>query len=125
MLTAAFIFVLSFAALIQFAVLQWRASLVRIASTLQAEDDPNLLKVQDFKDVAAYRKLCPDLGGANSAPPKLRLVRLYHCLLQGMNRLTSARWTTEEMELCSRYALAVIMQQVERTHAVATEVNSF
>ena len=32
MLIAAFIFVLSFAALIQFAALQWRAGLIRVAS---------------------------------------------------------------------------------------------
>ena len=124
MLIAAFIFVLSFAALVQFVVLQWRASLVRVAGTLQTENDSNIMKTNDFTGVAAYRKLCPDLG-ADTAPPKLRLVRFYHCLLQGVNRMTSARWTKDEMDLCSRYALAVIMQQVERTHAVATEVNSF
>ena len=124
MLMAAFIFVLSFAALVQFVVLQWRASLVRVASALPVQNESNPLKINDFNDVAAYRKLCPDLG-ADSAPPKLRLVRLYHCLLQGLNRVTSASWTKSEMDLCSRYALAVILQQIERTHAVAAEVNSF
>ena len=36
MLIAAFIFVLSFAAMIQFMALQWRAGLVRVATTAYA-----------------------------------------------------------------------------------------
>lgn len=129
MLIASFIFVLSFAALIQFVGLQWRASLVRVASAplvgeaqINSELSRNLLQNKDFSDVAAFRKLCPDLG---SAAPKLRSVRLYHAFLQLFAGLGAADWVSKEMELCARYAAVVLMQQVQQNQALAAEVNSF
>src|SRR5580692_5148790 len=75
MLIAAFIFVLSFAAMIQFMALQWRAGLVRVATTAYAggasanvEAAYNLFKDRGFSDVAAFQRLCPTMG---SATPKL------------------------------------------------------
>ena len=129
MLIAAFIFVLSFAALIQFVALQWRASLVRVAAVsfageagTNAETAYNLLKDKGFSDVAAFQKLCPAMG---SNTPKLRSVRLYHSCLQIFSSLGAAQWAKSEMELCSRYAAAVLMQQVQTNQALAAQVNSF
>jgi len=128
MLIAAFIFVLSFAALIQFMALQWRAGLVRVATTAYAggasanvEAAYNLFKDRGFSDVAAFQRLCPTMG---SATPKLHSVRLYHGLLQLSSALGAAQWVKSEMELCARYAAAVLMQQVQSNQALAVQVNS-
>ena len=128
MLIAAFIFVLSFAALIQFMALQWRAGLVRVATTAYAggasanvEAAYNLFKDRGFSDVAAFQRLCPTMG---STTPKLHSVRLYHSLLQLPSALGAAQWAKSEMELCARYAAAVLMQQVQSNQALAAQVNS-
>ena len=123
MLIAALIFVLSFAAFIQFVVLQWRAGMVRMAIAVP-EAACNLMREKSFSDVAAFRRLCPDLG-IDSAAPKLRLVRTYHSLLKGLSHVTSGDWAKGEMELCARYASAVIMQHVKLTQAAAVEAGSF
>lgn len=125
MLIASFIFVLSFAALIQFGALQWRAGLIRVASTSYGVDPAlarNLLTEKGFAGVAAFQKLCPDMG---SSAPKLRSVRLYHGLLKLSSGLGAARWAKNEMELCAKYAAAVLMQQVQSNQMVAAQVNSF
>ena len=121
MLVAAFIFVLSFAGLIQFVGLQWRAGLVRVASVAKAGTE-GLLKDREFADLAAFQKLCPDLDGSVS---KLRSVRLYHGFLQISSALGAAEWAKGEMKLCAQYAAAVFIQQVQQNQAVAAEVNSF
>jgi len=129
MLIAAFIFVLSFAALIQFVVLQWRAGLDRVASASFAGESGtvsaqayNSLKDKDFSDLAAFNKLCPDTG---VVAPNLRSVRLYHGLLQFFAGLGAKEWAQSEMKLCSRYAVAVLMQQVQQNQALAAQVGSF
>ena len=128
MLIAAFIFVLSFAALIQFVGLQWRAGLIRVASTSFAAEPGavgqayNLLKDKEFSDLAAFKKLCPDMS---SAGPKLRSVRMYHAALQLFAGLGAKEWAKGEMQLCARYAVAVLMQQVQQNQALAAEVGSF
>ena len=129
MLIASFIFVLSFAALIQFVALQWRAGLIRVASTsfdiatgAHPEAAYNLLKDKGFAGVSAFRKLCPDMG---SAAPRLGSVRLYHSFLQLFLGLPAADWAKREMELCARYAAVVLMQQVHSNQVIAAEVNSF
>lgn len=129
MLIAAFIFVLSIAALVQFMVLQWRAGLVRVASTsfapennARAETALNLFRNKGFSDLEAFHKLCPDLG---VTAPKLRGVRCYHSLMQFCATLASADWAEREIDLCARYATAVLLQQVERNQAFAAQASSF
>jgi hypothetical protein len=39
--------------------------------------------------------------------------------------LAAADWAKSEMDLCARYAAAVLMQQVARNRALAAEVSSF
>lgn len=129
MLIAAFIFVLSFAALIQFAALQWRAGLIRVAAASFAGEmgtdsgnTYNLLKDKDFGDLAAFGKLCPEIG---ATAPKLRAVRMYHGFLQLFAGLGAKEWAKSEMQLCARYAVAVLMQQVQQNQAVAAQASSF
>lgn len=130
MLIAALIFVFSVSAMIQFVVLQWRAGLVRVAEKFPvgqadqaAQMARNLLTTNDFKNLEAFRKLCPDLGSQSA--PRLGSVRLYHKLLQCFSKLAPAEWAQSEMELCTRYAASVLMQQVERNQMVAAQINSY
>jgi hypothetical protein len=129
MFIAAFIFVLSLAALIQFVGLQWRAGLVRVASTSMVSDSgpqtvlaSNLLRANTLSDVLALQKLCPDLG---ESAPKLQSVRLYNLGLELFAKMGSSDWAKREMDLYARYATVVLMQQVQRNQAFAAQASSF
>ena len=133
MLIAAFIFVISMAATIQFGVLSWRAGLIRIAATrLNAEMDTkiqvgsNLLKNNNFLDVEVYQKLCPNVSGEPA--PNLGPVRLYYNFLKLMNSVgvsASQGWAKREMDLCTRYATVVLVQRLERNQAFAFQARSY
>ncbi len=73
---------------------------------------------REFADIEALQKLCP-------SAPSLLAVRLYHWLLRASVPLVAADWAKNEMDLCARYAAAVLMQQVARNRALAAEVSSF
>lgn len=137
MLIAAFIFVMSMAAVIQFAVLSWRAGMIRIASAplaapweAIAASSSNSLISQGFINIAAYSKLCPDISIGST--PKLRSVRLYYGALQlfkGLGEviapLRNVGWAAREMSLCSRYAAVVLSQRLERNQVALASVRSF
>src|SRR5580698_8077220 len=92
MFISAFILVICFAAMIQFAVFSWRAGLLRTIATepigdrveVTAEISRNLLNGRDFCEVASLQGLCPDL---KKGRVKLRSVRIYYSFLKAMNRL--------------------------------------
>jgi hypothetical protein len=122
MLVAAFILVISVAALVQFAAFTWRAGLLKLA----AEDTCNLLESKGFADVSAYQRLCPEAGSAGG--PNLRSVRIYHSFLQFLSNLTGSGelgWAQREMALCTRYASVVLSQRMQRNQALAAEARSF
>jgi hypothetical protein len=121
MLIAAFIFVISLGAMIQFVALTWRAGLVQTA----AQDFlfSNDLKINDFRDVAAFQKLSPDLGGGSA--PKLRSVSLYYRMLQFLGADGASGWANREMALCTRYATVVLSRQLASNQAFAAEMRSF
>jgi hypothetical protein len=137
MLIAAFILVISVAALIQFAVFTWRAGLLCVASQpLPNQVDMgyancNALQSKDFGGISAYQELCPEIGA--DARQNLRSVRLYYRFLQFVSTLGNSfleaamptNWTQREMALCTRYATVVLSQRMERNHALATEVRSY
>ena len=119
MLIAAFILVISTAAMVQFAVFSWRSGLLRIASEPIAdqadasnEAPRNLLTGKDFKEVLARQDLCPNLETGSA--PSLRPVRIYYSALRLLNGLGNlivspgapgiGGWTQREMALCTRYA---------------------
>lgn len=126
MLIAAFIFVISVLATIQFAVFSWRANLIHAVSAGAAG---NLLKSHSFEDVSAYQKLCPEL--TVSAAPKLRSVQLYFHLMQAVSDLGAAfmpsanAWTNREMALCTQYAAVTLSQRMGRNQALLAEVRSY
>lgn len=134
MLIAAFIFVMSMAAVIQFAVLSWRAGLIRVASgSLAAEWQASTAKSmisESFANITAYSKLCPDIEAGST--PKLRSVRAYYRCLQILGSLSNAieplrnlQWTSREMALCTQYAAVTLAQRLERNQAQLASVRSF
>lgn len=136
MLVASFIFVISLAAMIQFAAFTWHAGLLRVAGEADevgahaAEHVfPNSLPHNDFRKVAAYQQLCPELAGGEAS--KLRSVRLYYRFLQFLTSLSGSLfsahsgWTHREMALCTRYASVILSQRLERNQVQMAEVRSF
>jgi hypothetical protein len=121
MLIAAFIFVISMGAMVQFMVLTWRAGLVQVASQpLPISID---LKINDFGDVGAFQQLLPDLGGGPT--PKLRFVTLYYRLLKFMEPVRQSSWANREMALCTRYATVVLSKQLASNQVFAAEMRSW
>lgn len=137
MLTAAFILVISVAALLQFAAFTWRAGLLSVASqplpdqVFTETGTSDLLQSKDFADISAYQQLCTEIGAESGET--LRSVHLYYRFLQFVSRLGSSileaamptGWTQREMALCTRYAAVVLSQRLERNHALAAEVRSY
>lgn len=138
MLISAFILVISSAALMQFAVFSWRASVLRTVSeqfvneadaTLQPY--PNLLSSSSFQEVVAvYRDLCPELE--TRLAPNLRAVSIYYALMGFLNRLggsilpvESFSWAHREMALCTQYATVRLSQRLERNISVVNQARSY
>lgn len=132
MLIAALIFVISLAAVIQFAALSWRAALRKTAGEpLPAgwealpESSTNSFVASGFQNITAYSKLCPDLGGQT---PKFRALRVYYGFLQlfgGLTQSFSSGWAGREMALCTRCAAVMLSRQLERTQALSAAARSF
>ena len=126
MLIAAFIFVISAVAMVQFAVFSWRADLIHAVA---AGPSCNLLKSNNFEDVTAYQKLCPEL--TVSPAPNLRFIRIYYNLLQAASDLGAAvmpsagAWTSREMSLCTQYAAVTLSQRMGRNQALLAEIRSY
>ncbi len=140
MLIAAFILVISTAAMVQFAVFSWRAGLLRVASEplldqseASVEASRNLLNAKGFKEVLARQDLCPDLDTGSA--PSLRPVRMYYSLLRALHGLGNlivspgapgfGGWTQREMALCTRYTAVVLSHRVQSNQALAAEARSF
>jgi hypothetical protein len=137
MLIAAFIFVMSMAAVIQFAVLSWRAGLVRVASgplaaewQALADSTAKSMISEGFANITAYSKLCPDIEAGST--PKLWSVRVYYRCLQLFGSLSQAieplrnlQWASREMALCTRYAAVTLSERLERNQAQLASVRSF
>jgi hypothetical protein len=138
MLIAAFILVISIAALMQFAVFAWRASLLRTVSerfvdeadaTLQPH--PKLLTSSSFQEVVAvYDELCPELEVGST--PNLHAVSFYYALMGFVNRVGGLflpaegfSWTHREMVLCTQYATVRLSQRLERNISVVSQARSF
>jgi hypothetical protein len=133
MLIASFIFVLSSAAMFQFAVLSWRSGLMAIAaqplafeSELVADLSRKALNIGSFHDVRNYQKLCPNLRRGGSGPA-LGTVGVYYRLLKVATHLgtSASNWAQNEMATCTRYAAVQLSQRLARTQVLATELGSY
>jgi hypothetical protein len=139
MLVAAFMLVISVAAMVQFAVFTWRAGLLRIAaeqlpseSAFIADASGNLLNQEDFADASTIQEICPDLAVATAAP-NLTPVRLYHSFLSALKAAGEmvmpsgelALWTDREMALCTRYSNVVLSRRLIQNQRAADQMRSF
>jgi hypothetical protein len=139
MLVAAFMLVISVAAMVQFAVFTWRAGLLRVAAEPMPSDvnaasknSDNLLNQNDFADASTIQAICPDLSASSAA--NLTPVRLYHGFLSAVNALGSAilpapgewlGWTEREMALCTRYSNVVLSRRLEQNQRAADRLRSY
>ena len=138
MLIAAFILVISTAALMQFAMFAWRASLLRAVSEQYVNEAnaslqpyPNLLSFSSFQEVmAVYRELCPELQSAPAA--NLRPVSIYYTAMGFLSRLGASimpaegfGWPHREMALCTQYATVRLSQRLERNINVVNQARSY
>ncbi|MGB8542649.1 MAG: hypothetical protein WCD49_13530 [Candidatus Acidiferrales bacterium] len=138
MLIAAFILVISVAALMQFAMFAWRASLLRTVSEQYVNEAdaslqpyPNLLSSTSFAEVkAVYRDLCPELEKGST--PNLRAVSAYYAVMSFLGRVGRSilpaeglNWTQREMALCTQYATVRLSQRLERNISIVNQARSF
>jgi len=138
MLIAAFILVISVAALMQFAMFAWRASLLRTVSEQYVNEAdasfqpfPNLLSSTSFAEIkAVYRDLCPELEA--SPATNLRAVSIYYAVMSFVSRVGSSilppesfSWTQREMALCTQYATVRLSQRLERNMSVVNQARSY
>jgi hypothetical protein len=140
MFISAFILVICFAAMVQFAVFSWRAGLLRTIATapigeqaeLTAAESCNLLNGKNFSDISSLQGLLPDLKNGRV---NLRSVRIYYSFLKAMSRLGDlivspgadgfGGWTGREMALCTQYTAAVLSQRLRSNQELAAEVRSY
>ena len=136
MLVAAFMLVISVAAMVQFAVFTWRAGLLRVAAeSLPGEagaSSDNLLNQNDFQDASTIQEICPSLSAASV--PNLTPVRLYHNFLAAIQSVGSfivpassdwLGWTEREMALCARYSNVVLSRRLQHNQRAAALMRSF
>ena len=138
MLISAFILVVSSAALMQFAIFTWRASVLRTASTQLANQAdatfqpcPNLLSSSSFREVVSiYRDLCPELKAGSA--PNLHAVSVYYALMGFLGRVGGLflpaegfSWMHREMALCTQYATVRLTQRLERNSTVVNQARSY
>jgi hypothetical protein len=132
MLVAAFMLVISVAAMVQFAVFTWRAGLLRVAAEPIPGESDNLLNQNDFADASSIQEICPDLSASSAA--NLTPVRLYHSFLSALNAAGSAilpnsgewlGWTHREMALCARYSNVVLSRRLQHNQRAADLMRSY
>ena len=137
MLAASLILVISFAALVQFAVFSWRAALLSVANSAVIDEEAaaapvyhKILETNDFLEVMGYQNVCPELGAGSGS--KLLSVRVYYRALAFLSSLGKAigtaavgTWTAGEMALCTRYAAVVMIQRLERNQVLASDMRGF
>lgn len=129
MMIAAFIFVTSLAVILQFAVLSWRAALIRVAAEPLPNECGSLtlasakpLISEGFASITVYGKLCPDF--ADGSYLKLRSVRLYYHALELLKNVGHMAWAAGEMSLCTRYAAVMLSHRMDRNQAMLASVRS-
>ena|ERR1700674_1024025 len=133
---AALILVMSFAALAQFAIAQWRSMWMTVAaeplsSCLQAATGiaGDAIGANDFELlVQTSEQLCPSPKERNSW---LREIRIYYRVIRALDGMCAKHsagisgWAQSELKACSRYAAAVLDQRLNSNLAYASEVRSF
>jgi hypothetical protein len=125
---AVLIFVVSAAALAQFGVYYWRATISGIASQAISERirvaagiTSATIGPRDFRNIVILNNLSPDLRGPNG---NFRAIRAYYAVVETLGRIVPgiANWAENEMATCSRYVAVLMDQHLERNMACAAQV---
>ncbi len=132
---AAFILVLSLAALGQFVVFYYRAILVSVAAypltgyVQQIQGFPDRpLRAEDFRLLLQLQHICPQVGPDARS---LRIARVYYRVLAATKRAANGfvpgfySWMEREQTLCARFAAVLLDQRLARTAAEAAQVRSY
>ena len=133
---AAFIVVVSFGMLIQFAITSWRSVWLSVAQ----QRPSNYMEIatgipRENIDAAHFDllartadNLCPATGEADS---KLGQVRVYYRMIRMVEGMCAkgapsiASWAKKELVACSRYAAAVLDERLNANLKYVSELGSF
>lgn len=123
------------AALAQFGISWWRATVTNTAGQPVSEKIKTLaaqcglsMDSTDFDALHSLFESCPELGREESS---FTGVRVYYFLLSRLRVLTAkmlpsiAEWAGKEMAVCSRYVAVMVDQRMARTQAMLAELRSF
>ncbi|HEY4741939.1 MAG TPA: hypothetical protein VIH76_15185 [Candidatus Acidoferrales bacterium] len=132
---SALIFVISLAALGQFALLSWRAAFLTVAAKPVSEEIRAALgayapasETENFQSAAEWLKLSPNLGGEDR---RIWPVRLYFVALRGISAATKfvapsmAGWSQREMSACARFVAVVAGERLQRNRLCMAQMQSF
>lgn len=131
---AAFIFVISVAALAQFALYSWRAAFLSVAIREVSEETrlamgaaAAVMDSGDFTGATKWLDLSPNLFGEDR---RLWTVRLYYVAVRAMGGLSRAiapagEWSQREMVACARYAAVVVEERLQRNRLAMAEMRSY
>lgn len=136
-MVAAFIFVLSVVAVMEFAVAQWRSMWIAVGSQPLSNGfqsatglAPSSIGADHFELLAGTSERLP-LNSSREGNVWLREVRLYYNVMRGL-RLASAKsipaisgWANAELIACARYAAAILDQRLNANLEYAAEVRAF
>jgi len=131
---AALIFVISVAALGQFAMFSWRAAFLTVASREMSLETRAAMGAAaaavdsgDLAGASKWLELSPNLAGEDR---RLWTIKLYYVALRaigGLSRMLvpASEWSQREMISCARYAAIVVEERLQRNRLVVAEMRSF
>ena len=132
---AALIFVMSVAALAQFAVFTWRAGLLSMAEQPLSQElcktagiSASSIGAKDFEALSSLQQMCPELKQASH---ELWPVRAYFQVVRVLAWLGGAKlpiwaaWANREMATCTRYLAVVMDQRLQSNKACFAQVRSY
>ncbi len=132
---AALMFVVSMAALGQFAIFYLRAVLISVAEqplsgwvNAASGIAPGLMQAREFDKLLILNKICPGLA---SNDQRVKLVQAYYSLVAALQQLTLknlpafARWAETEMTTCTRFVAVVLDQRLAATQTAAAAIRSY
>lgn len=134
-MVAALIFVISAAALAQFAVFTWRAALLSVAAQPLSEDicsavgiSANSIDPRDFQTLSSLHELCPELKQASRG---IGLVGAYYHLVRALGWLGGrmipgwGAWANREMATCTRYVAVAINERLQGNRICLAQVRAY
>jgi hypothetical protein len=118
----------SAAALVQFGLYYWRATISAVAAQELSERiqvaagiSASSVGAQDFYNILIIKNMSPNLRGTAGG---FTLVRVYYSVVKMLGGLipSMSSWSTAEMATCSRYVAVLIDQHLERNMAAAAQI---